>query len=46
MRVDRHRSTKSAEDMTERDWRIFHEDFNIGVDKKPLPFPATGEFEA
>jgi ATP-dependent RNA helicase DDX23/PRP28 len=29
MRVDSHWSEKKREDMTERDWRIFREDFNI-----------------
>ncbi|KAL2500060.1 DEAD-box ATP-dependent RNA helicase 21 [Abeliophyllum distichum] len=29
MRVDRHWSEKKLEEMTERDWRIFREDFNI-----------------
>ncbi|KAM7498008.1 hypothetical protein LguiA_022422 [Lonicera macranthoides] len=29
MRVDRHWSDKKIEEMTERDWRIFKEDFNI-----------------
>ncbi|GKA88673.1 DEAD-box ATP-dependent RNA helicase 21-like protein [Tanacetum coccineum] len=29
MRVDRHWSDKKLEEMTERDWRIFREDFNI-----------------
>lgn len=29
MRVDQHWTQKKREDMTERDWRIFREDFNI-----------------
>ncbi len=29
MRVEKHWSEKAREDMTDRDWRIFREDFNI-----------------
>ncbi|KAF3791391.1 hypothetical protein EJ110_NYTH07041 [Nymphaea thermarum] len=32
MRVDRHWSEKKLEEMTERDWRIFREDFNISYE--------------
>jgi ATP-dependent RNA helicase DDX23/PRP28 len=39
MRVDRHWSEKSAEEMTERDWRIFHEDFNIAYKGTRIPRP-------
>lgn len=30
MRVEKHWTEKALEDMAERDWRIFREDFNIG----------------
>ncbi|EFJ40682.1 hypothetical protein VOLCADRAFT_77867 [Volvox carteri f. nagariensis] len=30
MRIEKHWTEKSLEEMTERDWRIFREDFNIG----------------
>ncbi|KAI4982350.1 hypothetical protein ZWY2020_022842 [Hordeum vulgare] len=39
MRVDRHWSDKAAEEMTERDWRIFREDFNISYKGSRLPRP-------
>jgi ATP-dependent RNA helicase DDX23/PRP28 len=39
MRVDRNWSEKSAEEMTERDWRIFHEDFNIASKGTRIPRP-------
>ncbi|KAF3780231.1 DEAD-box ATP-dependent RNA helicase 21 [Nymphaea thermarum] len=45
MRVDRHWSEKKLEEMTERDWRIFREDFNKSVagvrrvNLLSLPFP-------
>ncbi|MFS7931177.1 putative RNA helicase [Helianthus anomalus] len=35
MRVDRHWSEKKVEEMTERDWRIFREDFNISYREFP-----------
>ncbi|EFJ18460.1 hypothetical protein SELMODRAFT_165735 [Selaginella moellendorffii] len=39
MRVDRHWSEKKLEDMTERDWRIFREDFNISYKGSRIPRP-------
>lgn len=37
MRVDRHWSQKKLEEMTERDWRIFREDFNISYKDSKIP---------
>jgi ATP-dependent RNA helicase DDX23/PRP28 len=39
MRVDRHWSEKKIEEMTERDWRIFREDFNISYKGSRIPRP-------
>lgn len=39
MRVDRHWSEKKVEEMTERDWRIFREDFNISHKGSRIPRP-------
>ncbi|MCO5598917.1 hypothetical protein L7F22_053016 [Adiantum nelumboides] len=39
MRVDRHWSEKKLEEMTERDWRIFREDFNISFKGSKTPRP-------
>lgn len=39
MRVDRHWSDKRLEEMTERDWRIFREDFNISYKGSRIPRP-------
>ncbi|XP_078444253.1 P-loop containing nucleoside triphosphate hydrolases superfamily protein [Wolffia australiana] len=39
MRVDRHWSEKKLEEMTERDWRIFREDFNVSYKGSRLPRP-------
>ncbi|XP_010249341.1 PREDICTED: DEAD-box ATP-dependent RNA helicase 21 [Nelumbo nucifera] len=39
MRVDRHWSEKKLDEMTERDWRIFREDFNISYKGSKLPRP-------
>lgn len=39
MRVDRHWSEKKLEEMTERDWRIFREDFNISYKGSRIPRP-------
>ncbi|CAM6086451.1 unnamed protein product [Calypogeia fissa] len=39
MRVDRHWSDKKLEEMTERDWRIFREDFNISYKGSRIPRP-------
>ncbi|KAI3916878.1 hypothetical protein MKW98_014339 [Papaver atlanticum] len=39
MRIDRHWSDKKLEEMTERDWRIFREDFNISYKGSKIPRP-------
>ncbi|CAI6009027.1 unnamed protein product, partial [Closterium sp. NIES-65] len=39
MRVDRHWSEKKLNEMTERDWRIFREDFNIAYKGSKVPRP-------
>ncbi|XP_059077449.1 DEAD-box ATP-dependent RNA helicase 21 [Cryptomeria japonica] len=39
MRVDRHWSEKKLEEMAERDWRIFREDFNISYKGSRIPRP-------
>ncbi|KAG2535853.1 DEAD-box ATP-dependent RNA helicase 21 [Panicum virgatum] len=39
MRVDRHWSEKALEEMNERDWRIFREDFNISYKGSRIPRP-------
>ncbi|KAG0562769.1 hypothetical protein KC19_9G170100 [Ceratodon purpureus] len=39
MRVDRHWSEKKVDEMTERDWRIFREDFNISYKGSRIPRP-------
>lgn len=36
---DRHWSEKSMEEMTERDWRIFKEDYNITCKGGKIPHP-------
>ncbi|GFT76059.1 probable ATP-dependent RNA helicase DDX23 [Nephila pilipes] len=36
---DRHWSQKSMDEMTERDWRIFREDFNIAIKGGRIPNP-------
>ncbi|XP_054713320.1 probable ATP-dependent RNA helicase DDX23 [Uloborus diversus] len=36
---DRHWSQKSQDEMTERDWRIFREDFNIAIKGGRIPNP-------
>lgn len=36
---DRHWSDKGLEDMTERDWRIFKEDYNISCKGGRIPNP-------
>mmetsp|Transcript_27138 Transcript_27138/g.76568 ORF Transcript_27138/g.76568 Transcript_27138/m.76568 type:complete len:683 (+) Transcript_27138:506-2554(+) len=45
MRTDTHWSTKALTDMTERDWRIFREDFNIAYrgSNPPLPYRSWDE---
>lgn len=37
---DRHWSQKSLDEMTERDWRIFREDFNIAIKGGRIPNPV------
>lgn len=39
MHVDRHWSDKALEEMTERDWRIFREDFSISYRGSGVPKP-------
>ncbi|KAJ0240124.1 DEAD-box ATP-dependent RNA helicase 21 [Hirschfeldia incana] len=39
MRVDRHWRDKRLEEMSERDWRIFREDFNISYKGSRIPRP-------
>ncbi|KMZ76390.1 ATP-dependent RNA helicase [Zostera marina] len=46
MRVDRHWSDKKLEEMTERDWRIFREDFNISYKGSRLPRPMRNWSES
>ncbi|XP_023214619.1 probable ATP-dependent RNA helicase DDX23, partial [Centruroides sculpturatus] len=36
---DRHWTQKTLEEMTERDWRIFREDFNIAIKGGRIPNP-------
>ncbi|KAI3728467.1 hypothetical protein L6452_17104 [Arctium lappa] len=46
MRVDRHWSEKKLEEMTERDWRIFREDFNISYKGSKIPRPMRSWVES
>ncbi|XWS13304.1 hypothetical protein CRYUN_Cryun36dG0025900 [Craigia yunnanensis] len=46
MRVDKHWSEKKLEDMTERDWRIFREDFNISYKGSKIPRPMRSWSES
>ncbi|RAL42105.1 hypothetical protein DM860_011888 [Cuscuta australis] len=46
MRVDRHWSEKKLEEMTERDWRIFREDFNISYKGSKIPRPMRSWTES
>ncbi|KAJ8640336.1 hypothetical protein MRB53_017030 [Persea americana] len=46
MRVDRHWSEKKLEEMTERDWRIFREDFNISYKGSRIPRPMRSWAES
>ncbi|KAJ4959990.1 hypothetical protein NE237_019900 [Protea cynaroides] len=46
MRVDRHWSEKKLEEMTERDWRIFREDFNISYKGSRIPRPMRNWAES
>ncbi|KAH7639928.1 putative ATP-dependent RNA helicase DDX23 [Dermatophagoides farinae] len=39
---DRHWTQKSLSEMTERDWRIFREDFNITIKGGRIPNPVRG----
>lgn len=43
---DRHWSQKSLDEMTDRDWRIFREDFNISVKGGNIPKPIRAWDEA
>ncbi|PRQ24713.1 putative RNA helicase [Rosa chinensis] len=45
MRVDRHWTDKKLEEMTERDWRIFREDFNISYKGSRIPRPMRSWVE-
>ncbi|XP_039115413.1 DEAD-box ATP-dependent RNA helicase 21-like isoform X1 [Dioscorea cayenensis subsp. rotundata] len=42
MRVERHWSEKRLEEMTERDWRIFREDYGISYKGSKIPPPMRG----
>ncbi|KAK8488760.1 hypothetical protein V6N13_025325 [Hibiscus sabdariffa] len=46
MRVDKHWSEKKLEEMTERDWRIFREDFNISCKGSKIPRPMRSWSES
>ncbi|KAH6771100.1 P-loop containing nucleoside triphosphate hydrolases superfamily protein [Perilla frutescens var. hirtella] len=46
MRVDRHWSEKKLKKMTERDWRIFREDFNISYKGFRIPRPMRSWVES
>uniref|UniRef100_A0A7N0SW16 DEAD-box ATP-dependent RNA helicase 21 n=1 Tax=Kalanchoe fedtschenkoi TaxID=63787 RepID=A0A7N0SW16_KALFE len=46
MKVDRHWSQKKLEEMTERDWRIFREDFNISYKGSKIPRPMRNWAES
>lgn len=46
MRVDRHWTEKKLEEMTERDWRIFREDFNISYKGSKIPRPMRSWAES
>ena len=43
---DRHWSEKEVENMTERDWRIFREDYNISIKGGRIPHPIRKWSEA
>eukprot|EP00242_Pyramimonas_sp_CCMP2087_P002236 CAMPEP_0198230128 /NCGR_PEP_ID=MMETSP1445-20131203/114493_1 /TAXON_ID=36898 /ORGANISM="Pyramimonas sp., Strain CCMP2087" /LENGTH=776 /DNA_ID=CAMNT_0043910635 /DNA_START=98 /DNA_END=2431 /DNA_ORIENTATION=+ len=45
-KLDVHWSEKKLEDMAERDWRIFKEDFNISLKGGKLPLPIRNWEEA
>ncbi|KAJ0101642.1 hypothetical protein Patl1_05642 [Pistacia atlantica] len=44
--VDRHWSEKMLDEMTERDWRIFREDFNISYKGSKIPRPMRNWVES
>ncbi|KAI3914535.1 hypothetical protein MKW92_038722 [Papaver armeniacum] len=46
MKMDRHWSDKKVEDMTERDWRIFKEDYNISYKGSKIPKPMRNWHES
>ncbi|AES74381.1 putative RNA helicase [Medicago truncatula] len=46
MRVDRHWSEKNLEEMQERDWRIFREDYNISYKGSKIPRPIRSWVES
>ncbi|WCJ41568.1 Pre-mRNA-splicing ATP-dependent RNA helicase prp28 [Euphorbia peplus] len=46
MRVDRHWYEKKLDEMTERDWRIFKEDFNISYKGSKIPKPMRSWVES
>ncbi|KAK6797002.1 hypothetical protein RDI58_004703 [Solanum bulbocastanum] len=46
MRVDRHWTDKKLEEMTERDWRIFREDYNISYKGSRIPRPMRNWAES
>ncbi|KAH1047064.1 hypothetical protein J1N35_037848 [Gossypium stocksii] len=46
MRVDKHWSEKKLEEMTERDWRFFGEDFNISHEGSKIPRPTRSWSES
>jgi ATP-dependent RNA helicase DDX23/PRP28 len=46
MPVDRHWSEKALEEMTDRDWRIFREDFDISYKGSRLPRPMRSWSES
>jgi ATP-dependent RNA helicase DDX23/PRP28 len=43
---DRHWSEKKVDEMTERDWRIFREDYNISTKGGNIPTPVRSWKEA
>ncbi|KRX56183.1 putative ATP-dependent RNA helicase DDX23, partial [Trichinella sp. T9] len=43
---DRHWTQKSLEEMTDRDWRIFREDYNISIKGGNVPKPIRSWLEA
>lgn len=45
MSVGHHQFEKKLEEMTERDWRIFREDFNISYKGSKIPHPMRSWIE-